>query len=151
MLARIQGKMRALFASLLAVAMLLSAGPAFADARTEARAHFKKGMDAIGQGRYEEGIVELQKAYEILPHPNVLYNMARAYAEAGELATVAIHDRAQPVGCAGGELQERRVERDAGMLDRGLHADRNQSSRVAARCLHQTRTGCAKRPRHEAR
>ena len=25
-----------------------------ADARTEARAHFKKGMEAIGQGRYEE-------------------------------------------------------------------------------------------------
>src|SRR6185369_14185401 len=50
-----------------------------ADARTEARAHFKKGMDAIGQGRYEDGIAELQCAYEILPYPNVLYNIARAY------------------------------------------------------------------------
>jgi iron complex outermembrane receptor protein len=56
-----------------------------ADARTEARAHFHKGMEAIGAGKYEDGIAELQKAYEILPHPNVLYNIARAYAEAGDL------------------------------------------------------------------
>lgn len=85
---RTHGRLRAvsaLWPPLLAAAMLLAAGPAQADARTEARAHFKKGMDAIGQGRYEDGIAELQRAYEILPHPNVLYNMARAYAEAGEL------------------------------------------------------------------
>ena len=59
--------------------------PALADARTEARAHFKKGMESISAGKYEDGIAELQKAYEILPHPNVLYNIARAYAEAGDL------------------------------------------------------------------
>jgi iron complex outermembrane receptor protein len=63
----------------------LHARPALADARSEARAHFKKGMDAIGQGRYDEGISELSKAYEILPHPNVLYNIGRAQAEAGQL------------------------------------------------------------------
>jgi len=81
--------MRALRSTLVALAAALAvatvAAPAFGDARTEARAHFKKGMDAIGAGRYEDGIAELQKAYEILPHPNVLYNIARAYAEEGEL------------------------------------------------------------------
>lgn len=81
--------MRAVRSKLVALAALLAmvslAAPALGDARTEARAHFKKGMEAIGQGRYEDGIAELQKAYDILPHPNVVYNIARAYAEAGEL------------------------------------------------------------------
>ena len=66
-------------------AILLSASGAFADARTDAKAHFKRGMAAIAEGKYEEGISELQRAYEILPHPNVLYNIARAYAESGDL------------------------------------------------------------------
>src|SRR6516225_10629744 len=72
-------------AGLLLGAILLSASGALADARTEAKAHFKKGMAAIAEGKYEEGISELQRAYEILPHPNVLYNIARAYAESGDL------------------------------------------------------------------
>lgn len=91
MAARIHARLRALLAPLFVSATLLSAGPAFADARTEARAHFKRGMDAIGQGKYEDGIAELQRAYEILPHPNVLFNIARAYAEAGELEPAVAH------------------------------------------------------------
>ena len=67
------------------MALLTFAGGALADARTEARTHFKKGMSFIGAGRYEDGIGELRRAYEILPHPNVLYNIARAHAEAGDL------------------------------------------------------------------
>ena len=31
------------------------------------------------------GIEELKKAYDILPHPNVLYNIARAYVDQGDL------------------------------------------------------------------
>ena len=31
----------------------------------------------------EHRIEELELAYETLPHPNVLYNIGRAYAEAG--------------------------------------------------------------------
>ena len=68
----------------LALAMF-AARPALADARTEARVYFKKGMEAISAGKYEEGISSLEKAYEILPHPNVLYNIARAHVEAGNL------------------------------------------------------------------
>ncbi|MGH7327994.1 MAG: tetratricopeptide repeat protein, partial [Polyangiaceae bacterium] len=72
-------------AAALACAFALTSTHAFADARSEARTHFKKGMESISNGRYEDGIAELQKAYEILPHPNVLYNIARAYAESGDL------------------------------------------------------------------
>ncbi len=74
-----------LVALLVAVAVLFHTVPAVADARTEARAHFKKGMESISAGKYDDGISELQKAYALLPHPNVLYNIARAYAEAGDL------------------------------------------------------------------
>ena len=74
-----------LVSGLLAVVLVLHAPPALADARTEARSHFKKGMDSINAGKYDDGIAELQKAYQLLPHPNVLYNIARAYAEAGDL------------------------------------------------------------------
>ncbi len=64
-----------------------------ADERTEARAHFKKGMEAIGNGRYEDGIDELKKAYEILPHANVLFNIARAYGDSGDLEKAVVYYR----------------------------------------------------------
>jgi outer membrane receptor for ferrienterochelin and colicin len=70
---------------------LLASPRAWADARTEARAHFKKGMEAISDGHYEVGIGELKRANEILPHPSVVYNIARAYAESGDLANAAIY------------------------------------------------------------
>lgn len=77
--------LRRVFTAFVAMTALGLPSLAYADARTEARAHFKKGMDAISAGRYDDGIAELQEAYRILPHPNVLYNIARAYAEEGAL------------------------------------------------------------------
>lgn len=75
-------------------ASLLSSGSALADERTEARAHFKKGMANVADGRYEAGIEELKKAYDILPHPNVLFNIARAYVDMGDLENaVAFYKR----------------------------------------------------------
>ncbi len=72
-------------AGLLLGIIVLSSRGAAADERTEARAHFKKGMAAIAEGHYDVGIEELKSAYEILPHPNVLYNIARAYVDSGDL------------------------------------------------------------------
>jgi tetratricopeptide (TPR) repeat protein len=54
-----------------------------ADVRTEARNHFRRGMRLIGEGQVDEGIAELEEAHRILPHPNVLFNIARAQVEAG--------------------------------------------------------------------
>ena len=62
---------------------LLLASPARADVRTEARRHFRAGMALVQEGQVDAGVAELQVAYDILPHPNVLYNIGRAYAEAG--------------------------------------------------------------------
>ncbi|UJR84299.1 TonB-dependent receptor domain-containing protein [Sandaracinus amylolyticus] len=59
---------------------------AYADVRTEARTMFRRGMAMIAEGNIDEGVAQLQEAYDILPHPNVIYNIARAYAEAGRYA-----------------------------------------------------------------
>ncbi|HZU85420.1 MAG TPA: tetratricopeptide repeat protein, partial [Polyangiaceae bacterium] len=80
-------------AALLVGAVAVWSGPSRADERTEARAHFKRGMAAIADGRYEAGIAELKKAYEILPHPNVLYNVARAYLDVGDLENAIAYYR----------------------------------------------------------
>ena len=68
-----------------ALALVLYAGTAFADARLEARRHFRNGMSLIAQGQYDPGIEELLEAYAIKPHANVLYNIAHAYQDAGRV------------------------------------------------------------------
>lgn len=40
-------------------------------------------MSAIAEGKYDEGIQHLETAYDILPHPNVLYNLGLAHMYAG--------------------------------------------------------------------
>ncbi|HEY6878652.1 MAG TPA: TonB-dependent receptor plug domain-containing protein, partial [Polyangiales bacterium] len=40
-------------------------------------------MQAISEGRYDEGIGHLLRAHQILPHPNVLYNVGLAHMYAG--------------------------------------------------------------------
>ncbi|ATB28347.1 TonB-dependent receptor domain-containing protein [Melittangium boletus] len=67
------------------LALVLCAGTAWGDARLEARRHFRNGMSLIAQGQYDSGIAELLNAYAIKPHANVLYNIARAYQDAGRV------------------------------------------------------------------
>lgn len=42
-------------------------------------------MAHLRDGEFEAGIDALEHAYELLPHPNVAYNIGRAYAECGNL------------------------------------------------------------------
>lgn len=74
------------WARLLACLALLFALPSLGDPRVEARRHFKTGMFLISEGRYDEAIAELLEAYAIKPHPNVLFNVARAHEAAGRTA-----------------------------------------------------------------
>src|SRR6218665_2934427 len=67
------------------LALVLCAGTAWGDARLEARRHFRTAMSLIAQGQYDSGIAELLDAYSIKPHANVLYNIARAYQDAGRV------------------------------------------------------------------
>lgn len=85
--ARLEGCWRRWAWALLALCAVGMAGPAtvLADVRTEARQHFRRGMRLIAEDRLVEGIAELEEAYRILPHPNVLYNIGRAHLELGNL------------------------------------------------------------------
>lgn len=68
----------------LLLALLLPAS-ALADARAEAKRHFREGMALIDAGKMERGIAELKRAYAIKPHPAVLYDIAKAYLEIGNI------------------------------------------------------------------
>jgi iron complex outermembrane receptor protein len=74
---------RAILCAILAA--VVAAGPAIADARSEAKRHFRDGMALIAKGQLESGIAELQQAYAIKPHRDLLYNIARAYLDLGRI------------------------------------------------------------------
>lgn len=57
----------------------------YANDRVEARKYFQAGMALIQARQYDEGIALLGKAYQLAPHPSVLYNIGRAYLDAGRL------------------------------------------------------------------
>jgi outer membrane receptor protein involved in Fe transport len=69
----------------LALAAWAAGSAAYADERAEARQRFRAGIELVRQGQYLRGVEEFQAAYRILPNVNVLYNIARAYADAGEV------------------------------------------------------------------
>ncbi|MCP4807847.1 MAG: TonB-dependent receptor [Proteobacteria bacterium] len=57
---------------------------AHAAPKDEARRAFNDGLELIAAGDYDGGIAEFQRAYDLVPHPAVLYNIARAYADDGQ-------------------------------------------------------------------
>jgi iron complex outermembrane recepter protein len=74
------------WARLALAVVLVWSQAALADPRVEARRHFKTGMFLINEGKYDEAIAELLEAYAIKPHPNVLFNVARAHEAASRPA-----------------------------------------------------------------
>jgi iron complex outermembrane receptor protein len=68
-----------------AFALVLHGADAHADARREAKRHFQKGMALIRKGQTDAGVMELEEAWRIKPHPNVLFNIARAYETADRM------------------------------------------------------------------
>ncbi len=78
-----QGRIRALIAA--ALLCLLLPLTALADARADAKRHFRDGMALIAAGQLERGIAELKQAYAIKPHPDVLYDIAKAEVDLGNI------------------------------------------------------------------
>ncbi len=74
-----------LLAALLA-GLVLSPLAARADSRGDAKRHFRDGMALIAAGQVERGISELKQAYAIKPHPDVLYDIGKAYVDLGDVA-----------------------------------------------------------------
>ena len=74
-------------------ASLILSGPAFADVRADAKRHFRDGMQLIAAGQLERGIAELKQAYAIKPHPDVLYDIAKAYVDLGNIPEALVYFR----------------------------------------------------------
>jgi iron complex outermembrane receptor protein len=72
-------------ATIAAATAFVAAPIAHADELADARRHFRAGMDLIRRRQFDAGIAELETAYQIVPRPNVLYNIARAYYDSGNL------------------------------------------------------------------
>jgi iron complex outermembrane receptor protein len=68
------------------LAACLAPAVALADARSDAKRHFREGMSLIAAGQVERGIAELKQAYAIKPHPDVLYDIAKAYVDLGNIS-----------------------------------------------------------------
>lgn len=68
--------------SILAIGTLTTTSPLQADDRIDARRHFTVGMKLIRQGRFVDGVEQLERAYQIRPHPTVLYNIGKAWFDA---------------------------------------------------------------------
>jgi hypothetical protein len=68
----------------LSLVLLAATGLAWADPRTEAREHFNRATALVNQGSLEQAVVEFQRAYQLMPHYAVLFNIARAYVALGK-------------------------------------------------------------------
>lgn len=80
-------KIRALRALLLAAGIVLSAhgasaqgaNPPDANAQKEANVHFQRAVQLYSETDYRAALVEFKRAYELAPHPSVLYNLGQTY------------------------------------------------------------------------
>src|SRR4051812_22596284 len=70
---------------LLVCAVVLSARPAVADDREEARKAFADGQAADKQEDWQTAIEHYLRAYDLVPHHFALYNIARDYERLGQL------------------------------------------------------------------
>lgn len=111
---------------LLALAFFLAPSLAVAAPIDEARRAFDEAIRAVNAGDLDAAILAFERAYAILPHPDVLYNIARAHADSGRLDQAIVYlDRyqADSIGPQDREQAQvlranivRRMERDTARL-----------------------------------
>jgi hypothetical protein len=86
--------------------MTLFSRPARADDSAAADEAFERGVEAFHQDRYEEALVDFQRAYDLAPHPLVLYNLAATYRELGRYGdAIVTYQRFLAEGEGGGEVE----------------------------------------------
>ncbi|MBI5497384.1 MAG: TonB-dependent receptor [Deltaproteobacteria bacterium] len=101
-------------AALLLPVVLFAAREVRADARAEAKRHFRTGMALIDKGDPRAGIAELERAYALKPHPAVQFNIGRAAEALGDhpraLAAYRLYLASAPADSADVEARMARVE-----------------------------------------
>ena len=78
--------------ALLALALGLPRA-AWADPKDDARRYFLAGLEAARAQRYQEALEQFLAAQDIYPHPITLHNIARSYADLGQLELALEHYR----------------------------------------------------------
>lgn len=63
------------------IVIVATASIAHAGDQKEADRHFKSGVAFFNEAKYTEALAEFERAYEIAPHPLVLYNIASCHRE----------------------------------------------------------------------
>ncbi len=103
-------------------------------------------MTHIQQGSYEQGIRDLERAYEAKPHPNVMFNIARAYQDWGKHAeAVTAYQRylaASPPDAATVRLIVVELERTI--------AQSQSTAQAQAQAAAGTKAGAANGPTHSS-
>lgn len=61
--------------------------------QAEADRHFKSGVTLYKEGKFTEALAEFERAYEIAPHPLVLYNIAGCHRELSNYAESVKYSR----------------------------------------------------------
>lgn len=107
-------------ATLLAFLLCLPAADVFGDQdarRQQARQLVELGQAAFQEERFDEAAIYFQEAFNLDPHPNLMFNIARAHEEMGDLpAALRFYERV--IGFSPGERVERVVaERILGIRD----------------------------------
>lgn len=72
---------------MLGACLLLASVPAAAqgDKRAQARSMVLEGQKKFEEGRFSEAAVDFLQAFQLDPHPIIMYNVARAHEEQGDL------------------------------------------------------------------
>jgi iron complex outermembrane receptor protein len=83
---KVQFNARMSLSCLLATLVLVLAGPARGEstATEQAKQHYETGSKQYDLGHWDDAIQEYEKAYELRPDPNFLYNLAQAYRRKGD-------------------------------------------------------------------
>lgn len=123
----------------LLLALVLLAGPVFADTNADVRAHFKKGQMHYALGEFPEAISEFREAYRLKQEPAILFNLAQTYRQLHEWQHAYFHYRqyliAKPAAPNRAEVEgfieqmKNRMDEE----DRAARADFNQRLDGASR------------------
>jgi tetratricopeptide (TPR) repeat protein len=57
---------------------------AYAEPRDQAAQHYDRGLELARGGAYSAAIIEFRRAYELSPHPAVLFNLGQMYVAVGD-------------------------------------------------------------------
>jgi len=69
--------------------------------KTEASSRFDRGLSLFNEGDNTGALAEFKRAYELIPHPRVLFNIGLVYAAMNRPATVVEYTAAHctQTGC----------------------------------------------------